>query len=455
VGGLPDPLATSNTISFDYRYSKFGTHYIGEVRTDTGSSTNDNHMVIDGSVIMLAGMPVSELGAIPAEVGGLPGENWDNFDYTGITEDLQYMFTGDTGGDTATDEFVLKNGSILYREGDILDGETLSGSIEGAYMNENGDIVFIWDIQDNTLEALYANDRLLLKEGDAVDIDGDLVPDPQAVLTNFTGISSVTMAERGGDGTTKIYFTADVDITAAPAVKSAPPLQNPLVTAENLDTEGLSLEDLENLQEPGSPGREVLEGAFCLIVPTVVPAYLAAFDVVPQTGRVTIEWRVSGSESAVFRLVGRQDGSSWEIPYHQMPDGRFVAQDERATHGGPITYSLYRQSEDGGWSLLDNQTLQLQVPDLATRLLGAQPNPFNPQTKIAFSVGQAQRVRLTVYDMTGRLVALLADEVFPAGSHAVDWDGRDLTGQEAASGTYVAQLEAGGKLDAQKLMLVR
>ena len=68
--------------------------------------------------------------------------------------------------------------------------------------------------------------------------------------------------------------------------------------------------------------------------------------------------------------------------------------------------------------------------------LSSYPNPFNPSTTIAFSLPQAQIVRLAVYDITGREVAVLADELFVAGEHQVTFDGTQLP-----SGIYFARIE--------------
>jgi len=215
VPGLPFPIApTGSVIDFDYRFSEFGNRHLVPVNMATGSTSDDGTIIKTGAGLMLDGSLVAEATPVPAAVGGLPGENWDNFDFMGITESDKYLFTGDTDGDTATDEFIVVNGLIAHREGDVLDGFVLSGGIEGAYMNADGDVAFIWDVDDPQLgnvEALYVNGQLLLKEGDEVDLDGDGVIDPGAVVSSFTGISTLTLGDRAMDGTINVYFTADVD----------------------------------------------------------------------------------------------------------------------------------------------------------------------------------------------------------------------------------------------------
>lgn len=69
------------------------------------------------------------------------------------------------------------------------------------------------------------------------------------------------------------------------------------------------------------------------------------------------------------------------------------------------------------------------------------PNPFNPQTTIAFSLAAAGPARLSIYDVAGRRVQTLVAGVLPAGSQTVEWDGSDTTGRSAASGTYIYRLE--------------
>ena len=177
-----------------------------------GSTSSNNAMVVSGQGLILDGVLVQEGNVIPGSVGGNGVEAWDNFDYTGITEGGNYFFTGDTDGDTAQDEIIVKNGLIILREGEMLDGGLLTGSIEGAYMNKEGDLAFIWDIDDpeGDLEALYVNDKLILAEGDEVDLDGDGLIDAGAVISSFTGISSLTLSDRD-QGVVRAYFTADVD----------------------------------------------------------------------------------------------------------------------------------------------------------------------------------------------------------------------------------------------------
>jgi hypothetical protein len=93
---------------------------------------------------------------------------------------------------------------------------------------------------------------------------------------------------------------------------------------------------------------------------------------------------------------------------------------------------------------------------LRPMLLGNAPNPFNPMTEIRFSVGlEAQRARLQVYDLHGRLVQTLLDETVQPGVHSVTWQGRNDRGEQVASGQYFYRLIVGREAFTQKMMLVK
>lgn len=83
------------------------------------------------------------------------------------------------------------------------------------------------------------------------------------------------------------------------------------------------------------------------------------------------------------------------------------------------------------------------------------PNPFCPSMSVAFSLPRTQFVRVMVYDQSGRLIKILADGSFIAGSHSMVWDARDEQGKGMASGTYLIRLFSEGKVLSRKVMLMR
>ncbi len=90
-----------------------------------------------------------------------------------------------------------------------------------------------------------------------------------------------------------------------------------------------------------------------------------------------------------------------------------------------------------------------------TRLVGAWPNPFNPTTTLAYTLGRDADVRLALYDVQGRRVRTLVAGRQAAGAHQVRWDGRTDQGVRAASGVYFARLSGDGVDQTLKVMLVK
>jgi hypothetical protein len=69
------------------------------------------------------------------------------------------------------------------------------------------------------------------------------------------------------------------------------------------------------------------------------------------------------------------------------------------------------------------------------------PNPFNPVTRVSFSLKAKGHVSLRIYDVSGRLVRILVDEIRDAGSYESVWDGTNERGRRTASGVYFCRME--------------
>ncbi len=94
-------------------------------------------------------------------------------------------------------------------------------------------------------------------------------------------------------------------------------------------------------------------------------------------------------------------------------------------------------------------------PEVSTRLLSNAPNPFNPQTEIRFELGRAGAASVKVFDVTGRLVNTLVNQSLGPGAHSCIWYGKDDRGRRVPSGTYYIRLEAGGRVDHSKVMMLK
>jgi C1A family cysteine protease len=93
-----------------------------------------------------------------------------------------------------------------------------------------------------------------------------------------------------------------------------------------------------------------------------------------------------------------------------------------------------------------------QVADLpsAKLLLKNYPNPFNGRTMIEYGLPVGSMVNLSVYDILGRHLETLVDEYQAAGTYQTTWDGGDIP-----SGYYFYKLQAGGRSEAGKMLLLK
>jgi hypothetical protein len=216
VGGVAEPIDTGS-FTFGTTVSGNGSAYITEMVLDAAFGTR-NVIVVNGDALSVGGSLVREGTAIPAAVGGQPGESWDNFDHFYITEAGEAIITGDSDGSTASDEFIFSSlAGMVLREGDQIGGwyndgvYTVAGSIDGFDINESSDWVADWNVDSSTNDALLLNGLLLVQEGDQVDLDGNGLLDDSATLVSLSGIDDVAISERDANDVVTVYFTAEID----------------------------------------------------------------------------------------------------------------------------------------------------------------------------------------------------------------------------------------------------
>ncbi|MCD4829169.1 MAG: T9SS type A sorting domain-containing protein [Candidatus Cloacimonetes bacterium] len=82
--------------------------------------------------------------------------------------------------------------------------------------------------------------------------------------------------------------------------------------------------------------------------------------------------------------------------------------------------------------------------------LSCYPNPFNPETKLRFTLAHPEQSRLDIYNLRGQRVATLVDEYLQAGEHTVIW-----TATDCASGVYFCRLDTGDDTLVEKMLLLK
>ena len=195
-------------------------------------------------------------------------------------------------------------------------------------------------------------------------------------------------------------------------------------------------------------------------------------EVVLANENATVQaWHHDGTEVAGFPLITGDYNRSTPLLMDVNEDGNLdlllvgwdksiylwtfpTVYDGHKTPWYTYCHDQMRTSNAGTLDWVVGVDLDEPVPGLV-QLDANWPNPFNPTTTIRFTIGDGASVRLSVYDLRGRLVAALVDEDLPAGVYQRSWNGRDAVGTPQASGIYFARLQVGDKVESRKMTLLK
>ncbi len=139
---------------------------------------------------------------------------------------------------------------------------------------------------------------------------------------------------------------------------------------------------------------------------------------------------------------------------------------ENSTGSDGLTYYYDGNPDEHAFGIADSLALiittasQVDVGEghvnlLRFDLLPASPNPFMKSTNISFVIPKAGKVKLAVYDISGRMIAKLVDGNLAAGRYTVRWRGVSSTGARVASGVYFVRLKSESGEKTRKIVLIR
>lgn len=168
----------------------------------------------------------------------------------------------------------------------------------------------------------------------------------------------------------------------------------------------------------------------------------------PHTTAFFVERSTDGR---LFEPVGEVAGPGATEAVREDEDGFFTFEDP-AVSAQVVFYRLRQQFAGGAERVSGTIKLGLgREEEKGAILLANFPNPFNPNTTIAYEVREAQRVRISVWDLSGQLVAVLVDRGHDQGRFEVGFEGSDLP-----SGTYFVRLQSKyGPMQTHKMTLMK
>ena len=83
------------------------------------------------------------------------------------------------------------------------------------------------------------------------------------------------------------------------------------------------------------------------------------------------------------------------------------------------------------------------------------PNPFNPFTTFQYNLPEKTFVNISIYDMLGRNIKTLINQVQDVGKKSITWDGTNDYGKTVSAGIYLYQINAGNYIQTKKMVFLK
>jgi len=207
-----------------------------------------------------------------------------------------------------------------------------------------------------------------------------------------------------------------------------------------------------------------------------LPVELSSFTAENRSGGVLLKWTTESEIENLGFILERRDSKfetgNWEEIAGYITDSRLQGQgsvthrteysytDNAVTPGMTYEYRLSDVSyagvveQHGTCEIFVRATEESTLPE-KFGLTSVYPNPFNPETYIAFNLCDDAEISVCILDLLGRKVCNIVSEKRPVGSYTVIWDGRDNSGVRLSSGVYFVLMESGNMRSSRKLVLFR
>ncbi|MCK4421322.1 T9SS type A sorting domain-containing protein, partial [candidate division WOR-3 bacterium] len=194
----------------------------------------------------------------------------------------------------------------------------------------------------------------------------------------------------------------------------------------------------------------------------------------PDTTRVSLE--VYDLTNDVFVPFGTGIGDSWCIGVGNdtlnpatdtrihLCGGYFAFNDDGMMTVPPAPGDIWKITSSGSKVPCDGNVYTFTTPPAGIEggespsmcvLYQNTPNPFNSETSISYSVVAKERIQLKIYDIAGRMVRTLVDNIQNPGYYNIHWDGKTNNHKKLASGIYFYRIVIGDFNSSKKMILLR
>lgn len=349
---------------------------------------------------------------------------------------------GDNTLDIAIGDQVLSGTALNKLYAWNVNGQFLSGFPVGPLWAINDQVVIADIDNDNEPELVF--DDNAYGEYHAYNNNGTPVSGWPIITNGITFFNTPALADVNGDNILDMLGAGISDIAT-----------NPMTHVY-----------LWNLEVPYEPTRITIpvfqystkhNGVF--VDPTIVPVELISFTAESNTKEVLLKWEtateVNNLGFEIERKFNSAEGQSeWITIGFKEGMGTttepqsYIFIDEYPVNG--LEYYRLKQIDFNG-QFKYSEVLEVNFTNVDKYFLEQNyPNPFNPGTKISFSIPSSDFVSLKVYDVIGKEVATLVDDVKSEGNYNVEFDASSLP-----SGIYFYKIRAGHFVETKKMVLLK
>ncbi len=193
-----------------------------------------------------------------------------------------------------------------------------------------------------------------------------------------------------------------------------------------------------------------------LITNTVLPVELSAFEYSVTDNSVTLNWTTESENNNYGFEIEKYDTSlgNWERIAFTEGHGNSNTRNEYSfvienPSQGKSTYRLKQIDLDGKYEYSKELEINF-TPIMGFDMQQNYPNPFNPTTTISYQLPKEEKVTLKVYDVLGKEVSTLVDDIKQCGKHKAKFNASNL-----ASGVYIYTIRANDYVSSKKMLLIK
>lgn len=169
-------------------------------------------------------------------------------------------------------------------------------------------------------------------------------------------------------------------------------------------------------------------------------------------------WDDREGDREIFYKRSTNNGTNWDADT-RLTNSMGISQLPSVSASGSILHVMWQDLRDGNFEIYYKRNPNGNITGITGNvyetpsefiLCQNYPNPFNPVTNIEFNVPKESLVKLSIYDISGKLIEVIVNDKLTPGSYKTDWNASAFS-----SGVYFYKLEAEGFTETKKMLLFK